>query len=200
MTKDREEQLRIAQLRDKWATASASASALGSGPTPSWASDTPSPSVSNQDDHGSRYDNWEQEAMSDTDFFHWLDASREHAADDGEGSDEFMDGDDSESGDRAEEDVHGFQPYLGETSGMGNTVPDDEAEASSRLDLDPDVDMEWTQARRPGADGLNNSYVRVLHTNGIHHLAMVTCNCQGEHHVALDLVACRLLPASFARI
>ena len=35
--------------------------------------------------------------------------------------------------------------------------------------------------RVPTADALNNSYIRVVHTNGIHHLAMVTCHCQGEH-------------------
>jgi hypothetical protein len=53
---------------------------------------------------------------------------------------------------------------------------------------------------RPTADGLNNAYVRVLHTNGIHHIGMVTCSCLGEDKIPLDLVACRLLPASFIRI
>jgi hypothetical protein len=52
----------------------------------------------------------------------------------------------------------------------------------------------------PDADGLNNAYVRVLHTNGIHHIAMVTCCCNGPDKVPIDLVSCRLLPASFIRI
>ena len=38
------------------------------------------------------------------------------------------------------------------------------------------------------ADSLNNSYIHVVHTNGIYHLAMVTCQCQGEHQIPLDLV------------
>jgi hypothetical protein len=50
------------------------------------------------------------------------------------------------------------------------------------------------------ADALNNSYIRVVHMNGIHHLAMVTCHCQGEHRIPLDLVASHLLPTSFTKI
>lgn len=42
----------------------------------------------------------------------------------------------------------------------------------------------------PRSDALNNSYVRVVHTNGIHHLAMVCCRCRGPDDVPLDLVAC----------
>ncbi|PPQ94598.1 hypothetical protein CVT25_010606 [Psilocybe cyanescens] len=58
----------------------------------------------------------------------------------------------------------------------------------------------WVQPNVPSANGLNNTYVRILHTNGIHYMAMVTCHCRGEHSVPLDLVSCRLLPASFTRI
>ncbi|KAH9478281.1 hypothetical protein JR316_0008734 [Psilocybe cubensis] len=49
----------------------------------------------------------------------------------------------------------------------------------------------------PTADGLNNSYVRVVHTNGLHHLAMVSCVCHGSNTLPLDLMASRLLPTSF---
>jgi hypothetical protein len=52
----------------------------------------------------------------------------------------------------------------------------------------------------PAVDALNNSYVRVVHTNGIHHLVMVTCQRQGEHQIPLDLVIINLLPTSFNRI
>ncbi|KDR67377.1 hypothetical protein GALMADRAFT_79915 [Galerina marginata CBS 339.88] len=55
-------------------------------------------------------------------------------------------------------------------------------------------------ASRPTADALDNTYVRVIHTNGIHHLAMLTCNCHGAENITLDLVAARMLPASFKRI
>src|SRR6201999_1462923 len=52
----------------------------------------------------------------------------------------------------------------------------------------------------PNTDALNNSYVRIVHTNGIHNLALVTCNCQRSQTVPLDLVACRFMPASFTNI
>lgn len=65
---------------------------------------------------------------------------------------------------------------------------------------DPGSIPDMEQGRRPTADGLNNAYVRVLHTNGIHHIGMVTCTCHGQDKIPYDLVACRLLPASFIRI
>ncbi|PPQ94190.1 LOW QUALITY PROTEIN: hypothetical protein CVT25_003780 [Psilocybe cyanescens] len=40
----------------------------------------------------------------------------------------------------------------------------------------------------PTTDGLNNSYVRVVHTNGLHHLAMVSCSCRGPDVLPLDLM------------
>lgn len=55
-------------------------------------------------------------------------------------------------------------------------------------------------AAMPRSDDLQNSYVRVVHTNGIHHLAMVSCECRGQGNVPLDLMACRMAPASFERI
>lgn len=44
------------------------------------------------------------------------------------------------------------------------------------------------------------SYVRVVHTNGIHNIAMITCDCHGHDSLPGDLLAARLLPASFKRI
>ena len=44
------------------------------------------------------------------------------------------------------------------------------------------------------------TYVRLVHTNGIHNIAMVSCSCQGDDHLPNDLLAARLLPASFERI
>ncbi|KAF8958979.1 hypothetical protein BDZ97DRAFT_1667832 [Flammula alnicola] len=52
----------------------------------------------------------------------------------------------------------------------------------------------------PQADALNNTYVRIVHINGIHHLAMVACQCRGADCIPLDLMASRLMPASFTRI
>lgn len=44
------------------------------------------------------------------------------------------------------------------------------------------------------------SYHRVIHTNGLHHLAMVSCQCKGQESLPLDLFAAQLLPASLKRI
>ena len=60
--------------------------------------------------------------------------------------------------------------------------------------------MQFPVASIPNVDGLNNLYVRIVHTNGIHHLAMVTCTCHGADCLPLELVTCHLLPAIFDRI
>ena len=52
----------------------------------------------------------------------------------------------------------------------------------------------------PKADAFNNGYVWIVHSNGIHHLAMVSCTCHGTWLLPMDLVACRLLPASLVNI
>ena len=54
----------------------------------------------------------------------------------------------------------------------------------------------------PKTDALLNPYVRVVHTNGMHHLPLVSCLCRGDlpDELALDLVASRMIPASFDRI
>ncbi|KAF8149042.1 hypothetical protein B0H34DRAFT_758043 [Crassisporium funariophilum] len=190
---DNEEELKLGRMRERWTSASASASSSASGPD----EDAEMGDV--------EQDTWEQDNLSDAEFFKWLDASREQPE---EVLDEFMDGEDAEDGERAEQDVRGFHPYLGAISGTGvhnadaDAKRDLDAESHTRADADPAVDviMPWTAPRRPGADALNNTYVRALHVNGIHHLAMVTCNCHGEDHVAMGLVASRLLPASFTHI
>jgi len=51
----------------------------------------------------------------------------------------------------------------------------------------------------PTADVLQNPYIRVVHTNGIHHLALVFCRCRGDEHTHADLVAAGFLPTSFSR-
>lgn len=44
------------------------------------------------------------------------------------------------------------------------------------------------------------TYIRVVHTNGIHNIAMISCECHGHDVLPSDLVASRLLPASFEKI
>ena len=52
----------------------------------------------------------------------------------------------------------------------------------------------------PSAQRVIGSYIRVIHSNGIHNIAMISCECRGHDMLASDLVASRLLPASFGRI
>jgi hypothetical protein len=57
-----------------------------------------------------------------------------------------------------------------------------------------------TKARNvPHTDSLKNPYVRVVHTNGIHQIALVYCGCHGTENTHCDLMAARLVPASFTR-
>jgi hypothetical protein len=51
----------------------------------------------------------------------------------------------------------------------------------------------------PETDSLQNPYVRVVHTNGIHHIALVYCGCRGTEDTNSDLMAARLVPTSFDR-
>ena len=51
----------------------------------------------------------------------------------------------------------------------------------------------------PRGDALNNKYVRIIHINGIHHLAVVFCSCLGEH-LPTDLMFSGFVPTTFHRI
>ncbi|KAG6905858.1 hypothetical protein DXG01_000392 [Tephrocybe rancida] len=47
-----------------------------------------------------------------------------------------------------------------------------------------DLDVE-----QPRTDALNNTYVRIVHINGMHHILVLRCGCHGEASVPADLVA-----------
>ena len=51
----------------------------------------------------------------------------------------------------------------------------------------------------PHVDALNNPYVRVVHTNGVHHIGLVYCTCRGKETTHADLMAAGLVPTSFER-
>jgi len=75
----------------------------------------------------------------------------------------------------ADNDLDNFQPYLQPSASVGDR-------------------------RVPTSNALDNTYVRVIHTNGVHHLAMVACRCRGSANVPLDLLGGGLMPASFDHI
>ena len=90
----------------------------------------------------------------------------------------------------AKSDILNFLCYLEILTGHSNSL-----QAPSQH-----LHRQSPAASIPNVDVLNNSYVRIVHTNGIHHLAMVTCTCHGANCLPLELVTCCLLPASFDRI
>lgn len=52
----------------------------------------------------------------------------------------------------------------------------------------------------PLKDGLNNPYMRIIHTNGVHHLPLATCSCSGTDGLPFDLMHAGLMPTSFRRV
>jgi hypothetical protein len=62
------------------------------------------------------------------------------------------------------------------------------------------LDAEFsTMGNVPQSDTLANPYLRVVHINGIHHIAAVFCKCRGHEEVHSDIMAARLVPTSFVR-
>jgi len=57
-----------------------------------------------------------------------------------------------------------------------------------------------TMPDAPNCDALNNQYIRVVHTNGIHHIALVSCLCQGDDKITTDLIYAGWMPTSFVRV
>jgi hypothetical protein len=170
LKKDKEEQDKILQMH------AASASGLGSA---TWCTtdSVDAPVAECHDELGEDHEDMEQGVMSDVDFLHWLDTCHENRTEsDNLGHGDFTDGTDIDDGDAAEADIPGFIQYL------------DPSNRSSHREADADADY-VDPGSRPKADALNNTYVCIVHTNGIHHLAMVTCLCHGEHNVPLNLVA-----------
>jgi len=135
--------------------------------------------------------NAEHNNMSADDLIYWLDQT---------GASVKVDCDSGETGnsDMAEGDMHGFTPYLEQSNtARAEAEPNADTAADANRQKGESCDRDWTNLDRPVADGLNNTYVQVVYTNGIHHLAIVTCLCQGENNIPLDQMAAQLLSASF---
>lgn len=82
----------------------------------------------------------------------------------------------------------------------GDYAVDSSCDAEADLDnLDFLPPLNDTSQQTPRTDGLNNHYVRIVHVNGIHHLALVSCACRGHENVPLDLMFSGLVPTSFVR-
>jgi CxC2 like cysteine cluster associated with KDZ transposases len=100
------------------------------------------------------------------------------------------DNDDNNHSPENEESSPGFDEYC---SYPGEAA----AECSATSNLNPtNLDL----PNVPTGDALNNQYLRIAHINGIHHLAAVTCSCQGEHKIPIDLMHSGFMPTTFHRI
>jgi hypothetical protein len=51
----------------------------------------------------------------------------------------------------------------------------------------------------PRYDALNNPYIRIIHTNGIHHIGVVYCTCHRMDNTHADMMATSFVPTSFTR-
>ena len=85
-----------------------------------------------------------------------------------------------------------------------NEQDDDEDNLVYPLNYMPTVDLTCgptgqQAAGTPRTDALANPYVRVVHVNGVHHIALVYCTCRGADGAHSDLMAQRLIPTSFTR-
>ena len=169
--KDRAEQVKLTSL---FASGPTSSSAAPSGSADGWNEDQVMESLGDDAEMRDEF----ADGLGDEAFEKYLDDLYQRE-DDNEAMDDtrfFTEADDTAPVSQADADIIGFPPYL-PTFGADN---DDQ--------------------QIPKADAFNNGYVRIVHTNGIHHLAMVSCACCGAGLLPMDLVACRLLPASFVNI
>jgi hypothetical protein len=91
------------------------------------------------------------------------------------------------SNDKTHTGPDSFTTYM--SNDKTHTGPD-----SSRLGPAPETPI------RPERDALNNGYVRVVHTNGIHYIALVSCTCRGKEKTLTDLIYAGMLPTSFVRV
>ena len=53
---------------------------------------------------------------------------------------------------------------------------------------------------RHACTAIPDNYIRVVHSNGVHYIPLVSCHCRNVDGPHLDLFAAQLLPTSFERI
>ncbi len=130
-------------------------------------------------------DNPELEAFRDDTTMQYLDQLLA-----GQNPDEIMEEDDTVDLVDTQADVHdmdagraGFTNYMNE-----------------RLGHDLGLQTQDGIPNAPNCDALDNQYIRVVHTNGIHHIALVCCTCQGHENITTDLIYAGWVPTSFVRV
>ena len=69
-----------------------------------------------------------------------------------------------------------------------------------RSGADPLLASQHSIPIAPNCDALSNQYIRVVHTNRIHHIALVACTCQGHENITTDLIYAGWVPTSFVQV
>jgi len=123
----------------------------------------------------------DEEEMDDDQFMHYLEKLRNHedngrANEDPEMEDEFD----------VEEDNPSVNPFINTHAAGHNAAGHNAAGHRPMAGVGPSI-MPFPS-------------IRVVHTNGIHDITMVSCECRGEDNMPFDLLSARLLPTSFKRI
>jgi hypothetical protein len=81
-------------------------------------------------------------------------------------------------------------------------------EAAQEIPPYSDVDPGWDDdlagsvhgaSTVPTMDAFKNPFVRIIHVNGVHHLPLVTCSCQGIDQIPGDLMFHGLVPTTFSQ-
>lgn len=123
---------------------------------------------------------------------------------------EDEDDDDDYRDDEETEKVDILNPYLAANAEVGAETPygvyaepttanfNPTANAESTINADHSASAESNA--RLGTGPQTGNYLRVVHSNGLHNIAMVSCLCRGDDALPLDLFASQLIPASLKRI
>ena len=104
----------------------------------------------------------------------------------GQNLDDFMEEENPQGEDDADADV---QDHDAGAAGFVNYIQHEQPES-------PNPEFGSALHR----DALNDQYVRVVHTNGVHHIAMVCCTCRDKESIINDAIYAGMLPMSFVQI
>ena len=136
--------------------------------------------------------------------------AQEHASNDAEVNESLLEEGEEENHKECDtEAFEGFKGYLGHGKEMNGTATnldgtarDNRGTAVTNVssEVDPPSEEQYESGMHPKKDAFDNHYVRIAHTNGIHHLGVVTCTCRGLDDLPADLMFSRLVPSSFTII
>ena len=143
------------------------------------------PNIPDYDEKGDSVHDTEMEASEDDVAMRFLDQLLA-----GHTPDDILEDEDAHAPLNTEADLHDMDAGTAGFTNYMNECPDPELAIPS-LDSTPGA---------PSCDALSNQYIRVVHTNGIHHIALVSCSCRGHENITTDLIYAGWVPTSFTRV